>query len=167
MRQLAWRALAWAVSRPAIADWLIRRSQATPYFHLNSYMERWWLFNPTVEDDPRRFEWLPSIRIHHILRGDKGRHRHNHPWDARTIILKGWYYEDRDDGDMLHVRARGYTGALEAGSFHHIAAVSPGGVWTLFFHWKWQHTWGFDTEQGFVPWKEYDRTAPAKAAERN
>lgn len=139
------------------ADWLIRRAQRTPYFHLEGYMERWWLFNPTPplnSGKGRRFEWLPSIRVHHILRPDNDRHLHNHPWDARTIILKGCYVEHREGG-KINVMLPGTTQRIEADTFHRIAQVSQGGVWTLFISWKWKHTWGFKTEQGFVPWREY------------
>lgn len=38
--------LAWLLSRPTVADWLIRRAMRTPYIHIDGYMSRWWLFNP-------------------------------------------------------------------------------------------------------------------------
>lgn len=151
-----WKAIAWFVSKPAVADWLIKRAQRTPYLHLEGYMNRWWLFNPTPPLNGgrgRRFEWLPSIRIHHILRADQDRHEHNHPWDARTIILKGCYVEQR--GSKIDVLLAGDTRRIDADTFHRIRLVSQGGVWTLFISWKYQHTWGFKTEEGFVPWREY------------
>lgn len=151
---MIWKLIAILAHRNA--DWLIRRAQRTPYFHLEGYMERWWLFNPTPplnSGKGRRFEWLPSVRVHHILRGDLDRHQHNHPWDARTIILKGSYVERRDD--KYFVRLPGTTAEIKADTFHHIENVSEGGVWTLFISWKWKHVWGFRTEQGFVPWRTY------------
>ena len=157
MGALFWRLVAFIVTRPAITEWLIKRAQRTPYFHLEGYMNRWWLFNPTPplnDGQGRRFEWLPSIRIHHILRADNDRHPHNHPWNARTIILRGVYVEERDDG--CRVRWPGDTATLKANDFHRIVSVSHGGVWTLFFSWRWQHTWGFRQEDGSVmPWREY------------
>lgn len=152
-----WRIIARIVSRPAVADYIIRRAQRTPYFHLEGYMERWWLFNgtpPLSGGKGRRFEWLPSIRVHHILRADHDRHPHNHPWNARTIILRGFYLEKRDDG--THLRMRGDTATLKANDFHRILSVPADGVWTLFISWRWRHVWGFRQDDGSVtPWQEY------------
>lgn len=151
-----WRFVAHVVSRPRIADALIHRAQATPYLHLKGYMLRWWLFNPTPPlsgGKGRRFDWLPSIRIHHILRADDARHPHSHPWPARTFILKGWYRERRDEG--VFIRKPGDTAALRHDEFHNIEAVSPGGVWTLFVSYRWRHVWGFRTPEGVVPWRKY------------
>lgn len=153
---LAWRAVAAVVSHPRIATWLIARAQRTPYYHLTGYMGRWWLFNgtpPLCDGKGRRFEWLPSIRIHHILRADGDRHPHNHPWRARTFVLRGWYIERRDAG--VFIRSRGATAALGHDEFHHIESVGPGGVWTMFVSWKWRHVWGFRTPDGVVPWRKY------------
>lgn len=155
-----WRTIARIIARPAVADWLIKRSMRTPYFHLDGYMDRWWLFNPYPAKNGGRgkaWEWLPSVRVHHILREDLGRHMHNHPWDARTIILRGWYIEVREEGGlpMTYTRRQGDTALIEADRFHHIAEVSPGGVWTLFITFKYRHVWGFKTPAGFVPWREY------------
>lgn len=154
-----WKFIAKIVSRPAVAQWLYRHS--TPYFDLRDedgslYMHRVWLFNPTPplnNGRGRRWEWLPSVRMHHIMRPDNERHPHNHPWPARTIILKGWYVEERDTGRFF--REAGDTATLDAGEFHRIVRVSKGGVWTLFITWRWQHVWGFRTDDGFVPWREY------------
>lgn len=167
MNNAIWELIAYIVSRPSVADWLIRQAQRTPYFHLEGYMERWWVFNPTPaknNGDGRRFKWLPSIRIHHILRGDHERHQHNHPWDARTIILKGSYLEKRTY--CLYNRYAGDTASIKANDFHTIDSVSPGGVWTLFITWRWRHTWGFQTKHGFVPWRMYleEQSAPVSAA---
>jgi len=152
-----WDLIARFAAKPAVADWLIRRAQRTPYFHLEGYMERWWLFNPTPplnSGKGRRFEWLPSVRIHHILRADNDRHLHNHPWDARTIILKGCYVERREN-NRINVMLPGNTQRIGAHTFHRIETVSQGGVWTLFISWKWQHVWGFKTDKGFVEWQDY------------
>lgn len=151
-----WKLIAKIAARPAVRRYLVERAKRTPYFHLDGYMNRWWLFNPTPamnNGKGRRFEWLPSIRVHHILRADNDRHPHNHPWDARTIILAGFYVEKRDEG--VYARLPGDTAVIEADTFHRILSVSDGGVWTLFISWKWQHVWGFRTADGFVPWRKY------------
>lgn len=183
MRELIWRGIAAIITRPAIARRLIARAKRTPYFHLTRpdgsvYMERFWLFNAyqaRSDGEGKRWPWLPSIRIHHIAEPDRDLHLHDHPWNARTIVLDGWYVEERpwdalDDGVAASVdgmvqsedgtrglfnRARGYTGRLLFGEFHRIAAVSSGGVWTLFITWGTRGTWGFDVDGEKVPWRDY------------
>lgn len=167
MRDLLWELLADFVSRPAVADYLIRRAQRTPYFDLEGYMERDWLFNPyetegeEAERHGRKINWLPSIRIHHILRRDNDRHLHDHPWNARTIILKGWYIERRLEGtgpfpiEVQYVRCNGDTAEINHGDFHSIDEVSVGGVYTMFFTWDYVGTWGFLVNGKKIPWREY------------
>lgn len=156
-------------ARPRVADYIIRRAMCTPYRHLPGYMERYWLFNPYgehAEDKSARFKWLPSVRVHHILRADEDRAMHDHPWDARTMILRGWYWERRLHSveetselrvvnyDLFH-RQPGHTAAIRFGEFHSIDQVSVGGVWTLFFTWKYRGMWGFDVDGVKVPWRDY------------
>lgn len=187
MRNLLWRLVAFIVTRPTVTAWLITRAHRTPYFHITSqdgssiYMGRWWLFNaygrgPDGESLPARWPWLPSVRVHHIIRPDSDRHLHDHPWNARTIVLDGCYTEERPTSGMprdelLHAggfvlppnepkraifhRRAGYTGRLIFGQYHRISTVSEGGVWTMFWTWRKQGTWGFDVDGVKVPWREY------------
>lgn len=180
-----WRFLAWLVTREKVFVWLLRRAFRTPYSHITNadgsdvYMRRFWLFNPYGSESgerlegsdaaPRRSWWrevLPSVRIHHIKRADQDRHLHSHPWNARTIILKGWYEEERyldetprgtawrqlrgqDRRDLglppasgllvnteHHVRVAGYTGRLLFKQYHRITKVPNDGVWTMFITWR-------------------------------
>lgn len=167
MNELFWKLVAYVVSRRAVSDWIIARAQRTPYWHLEGYMDRWWFLNPypNRSDDPdtrnRLMRALPSIRVHHILRADLDRNLHDHPWNARTIILRGAYVEKRlvpflgQKIEKLFNRNVGDTATLKFREFHTIALVSPGGVWTLFLTWKYQGTWGFLTDEGKIPHKEY------------
>lgn len=172
MQTLLWRLIALVVSRPPIARYLIERSKRTPYFHLTGYMNRWWLFNgyparmPGTDRDrqaARRWGFLPSIRIHHILREDRGAHPHDHPWDARTIILDGWYVERRDR--ERRVLRGGDTARILHGDFHHIEQVSDGGVLTLFITWKYLGTWGFMVDGRKIPHREYGELYPSRTDE--
>jgi len=156
-----------------IVDWIIRRAMRTPYFHLEGYMDRWWLFNgyPEGKESERRWKWLPSIRIHHILRADLGRHLHDHPWNARTIILRGWYTERRREmtdyprflgveNRMViepYTRRAGQTAKLKFGEYHTIDEVSPGGVWTFFIIGKYRGEWGFLVNGKKIPHDQYWR----------
>lgn len=186
MINLFWRLLAKLLARPAIAAWLITRAQKTPYLHIQSadgqevYMGRWWLFNPyDRETHLGRMRWCPwSIRVHHIMRPDADRDLHDHPWDARTVILRGLYTEERlepyetadllkKDADLrwvpgheiqrLAVRTRkaGDTAQLNHGEYHRIDEVSPGGVYTLFITSRWKGDWGFLVNGVKVAWREY------------
>jgi hypothetical protein len=92
--------------------------------------------------------------MHHILRRDLDPHKHCHPWPARTLVFKGWYVEECDDG--LHLRAAGDTATLRHDEFHRITEVSPGGVYTLFVTWPWVHSWSFRLDDGTpVNWRRY------------
>lgn len=165
----------WFLSRERVADWLIRRAQRTPYTHIDGYMLRWWLFNPY---DPAtrktRWAWFPwSVRVHHILREDRDQHFHDHPWNARTVILRGWYLEAREVeqpaarfNSMEEWREAnrrpswrymmpGSTAAIRFNSFHRIAQVSPGGVFTLFVTGPFLGDWGFKVDGKKVPHKCY------------
>lgn len=185
MRELLWRAVAWLVTRERVAQWLIRWAQRHPYAAITSrdgtdvYMWRGWVFNPYGKDaageiTAPRWTWLPSIRVHHILRADDDDHMHDHPWNARTIVLRGRYMEDRppaqgervfidefgDPMPSMYLRERGYTGRVLFGQYHRISAVPPGGVWTLWFTWGKQGTWGFLVDGKKVPWREYLQDNP-------
>jgi len=177
MREFVWRAIARFVSRPRVASWLIERSKRTPYYPIMSrdgvelYMDRWWLFNAYSKDandnpGPPRWSRLPSIRVHHILREDSDDHLHDHPWNARTIVLRHWYAEERpartpfaefaNDARQKFLRRRGYTGRVLFGEYHRISAVPrETGVYTLWFTWRYRGTWGFNVDGVKVPYREY------------
>lgn len=178
MKDFLWDVLVHCLSRPFIADWLIRRAKRRPYTHIiksdQYYMRRFWLFNPypsRVYPWPlfwrQHWSWLPSIRLHHIMQPDDDPHLHDHPWDFRTVILKGWYMEDRLVGryrgatDLFeyctrHKREPGDTAALAFGQFHQITAVNRSGCWTLFITWKYQGRWGFLVRGHKIPHREYN-----------
>lgn len=160
------------LARPAVTDWLIRRAKRTPYRHIigpdgSVYMKRYWLFNPyEAESDGARPWWhFPiGIRLHHIWREDDDRGAlHDHPWNARTFVLRGWYKEVRmlcmhDDGtqtDAYIKRRAGATASLEYGEYHRITKVSPGGVWTLFITGRKRGTWGFLVNGKKVQWRKF------------
>ncbi len=153
---------------PEVSDWLIAKSKATPYLNIDGYMNRDWLFNPYptyAEKQARKEAGMPELgyngpsgRIHHILRHDFDRHHHDHPWPARTIILAGWYVEDRlmPDGSVKSFRREaGDTATIGYGEYHTITEVSPGGVWTLFITEEYQGTWGFLVDGVKIPYRTY------------
>lgn len=171
-----WKLIARILARPAVANWLINRSFKTPYMHLPSnedpsYMGRFWLFNPydRVTNKPR-WRWCPwSVRIHHIKRADAERDMHDHPWNARTIILQGGYVEERLNPEfesmlssfpsnwptVTFCRSAGDTAKLGFEQYHRITHVVPDGAWTLFISGPWQGVWGFLVDGVKVKWREY------------
>ncbi len=174
MREWLWSVFARFLARPLVWAWLVRRGKRTPYTHIHGedgslYMARYWIFN---RYDVRPRAWwrdkLPSVRLHYIRRPDADRHMHDHPWDARSIVLKGWYAEVRPhDTESLRqplsglasarffMRKPGTTATIGFGEFHRITQVPPDGVWTLFITWKYRGTWGFLVDGQKVPYKEY------------
>lgn len=168
-----WRAAARFLIQPGRVDRLIARAKETPYSPIvkdgDVYMERYWLFNPyDLRPDGEKSIWarvkghLPSVRLHKICRPDRDRHPHDHPWRARTIVLRGWYREARvicpklSGASEYRFLGAGTTQRLELGDYHQIVDLSPRGeVWTMFITWKYQGTWGFLVNGAKVPWKKY------------
>lgn len=163
-----WNIIAWVVTRGIVFDWLKTWAFKRPYKHIRSpdgesqYMGRWWVI-------PRYRNW-PCIRLHHIQREDMDRHLHSHPFSYRTVVLRGYYVEERPipnvhewDGEPFDVvptelsfLSEGDTATNKYKSFHRITEVSAGGVWTLFVMWGGKRgDWGFLTENGYVSAKDY------------
>lgn len=184
MLEFLWRGIARIVSTRRVSAWLIERSKRTPYFPITArddqseiYMDRWWLFNAYRKDAndntlPGRWGWLglPSIRVHHIMRADDDPHCHDHPWNARTILLRGYYFEQRPgaapdalkwlDGwpegrRSLYMRVAGDTQPVRFEQYHRISDVSSSGVYTLWFTWRYRGTWGFLVDGVKVPYRKY------------
>ena len=177
-----WRWFAKLLAHPTIAAWIIDFAQRTPYQHIMSkdgnemYMGRWWLFNPYDRETHKpKHRWFPwSLRIHHIMVPDSDRDLHDHPWNARTVILFGGYTEqrllDHEDPALrgLNVphgaqateyidRNPGDTTTLKHGEYHRIDRLldTDTGAFTLFITSNWQGEWGFLVNGVKVHWKKY------------
>jgi hypothetical protein len=157
-----WRAVARILACTAVVDAIIAYAKRRPYSHLYGYMGRWWVMPRWLlgRDEfgslfPRN--WLPfAIRLHHILRYDADLDLHDHPRTFRTIILRGWYWEEDVFGKTRYFAA-GDTAHRPFHTFHRITQVSPGGVWTLFIMGRKRHEWGFLTGDPprKVHWRKY------------
>lgn len=176
-----WKLLAKFLSQPWVVDWLIKQALRRPYTHIFSqdgktvYMYRFWLFNPymlssmkealRLAGKPIPWSFPISIRLHRIMRKDLDRHLHDHPWNARTIILRGYYSEDRllNPKDLnslervFYFRTAGQTATLNFNEYHKITDVSPDGVWTMFITYKWRGTWGYLVDGVKVPFHIYNK----------
>lgn len=175
MRNLVWQILGKFLALPFVTAALIAQARKTPFTHLRHpdgrlYMARWWLFNGWGEARNRLLSWIPfSIRVHYIATADEDRELHDHPWPARTFILKGWYKETRlvgskrigssvageyfvGGGQVEFMRKTGDTATLDFCEFHRISEISPGGVYTLFLCFGWAGDWGFLSPTGRKVW---------------
>lgn len=158
---MLYKLLAKLFSQPKVFNYLLNRAKKTPYSHIYGvddkelYMERYWLFNAYPESGgKRKFDWFPfAVRIHKIVKEDNDRHLHDHPWNARTFILKGWYNEERKD--CFYRRCKGDTSRLNFGEYHRITEVCEEGVYTLFITGKYRGTWGFLVDEIKVNYKKY------------
>jgi hypothetical protein len=147
-------------------NWLVNKliafAKRTPYLHLfhadgSAYMERYWLLDT---------RWL-SIKVHWIATPDYDRHMHDHPWWFASLVLRGWYVEQRPlsrvpyywneghEASYVVIRRPWDFGYRGIGERHRISQVSDGGVWTLFINGPRARKWGFHTEEGWIYWKDY------------
>ena len=137
--------------------------------------KRWVLFERYVVRDADgvyldrlRIIETPWFRVyfHRILRSDKDRHLHDHPWSFLSIILRGGYWE--------HTEPRGFriwapterawkkqwsVIRHKATDLHRLELPEGESVWTLVFAGRRIREWGFQTENGWVPWREYLKEA--------
>ena len=125
-------------------------------------MGRWWLFNGYSSSDvpdryaKKKYPWLPSVRVHHICLPDDDRHEHDHPFFARSLIIKGFYVEERRTaGEATRVMRAGDTNQIIPNDFHRIVRLSDGGVWTIFITFNVTQSWGFWVDGKKVDRKEY------------
>lgn len=134
------------------------------------YMERFALFQT---------KYL-SARLHHIVREDRDRHLHDHPWDFTSVVLQGGYQEFtpfRESGEPVWSlgssedevcfgcwRLAGSIGRRRALDRHKIAQVLPD-TWTLFITGPYKNQWGFYTRNGKIPYREYLGLPPKDVVE--
>lgn len=151
-----WGAIASIAIRPFVRIAIIRQAKKRPYTHIGGYMERYWIV-------PESWNLPFAVRVHWIKRPDADLYVHDHPWNWRTIILQGYYIEE-DAFGVFRRRTAGDTVGASAETFHRIADICPGGVWTVFITGRRRNDWGFMVPRpsglgGSFPrkihWKEY------------
>ena len=110
------------------------------------YMRRWVL----------EARWF-TVRLHHILREDYDRTTwHDHPWWFLSMVLRGWYVEDRPGivADAT-IRRRFSVAFRPAAALHRIVEVSPGGAWTFVVTGAKRRVWGFVDQAAWVDWRTW------------
>lgn len=149
----------WLIAK--IAEPLIAEAKQTPYFHLEDYMNRWWLHR----EGARNADGSPAVqagRIHEILRSDDDRDLHDHPFAYTTIILKGGYWEETpvDPARPAGERRREWHGPgsilqRKASDAHRLIVPAGKTATTLFMTGARIKEWGFWTPDGWVHWRRY------------
>lgn len=102
-----------------------------------------------------------SIYLHNIRQSDLDKHFHDHPWNFKSLILRGSYKEYFTcDPHHQFVLGQTYTpGNLvehRAEDSHKIVLLTPE-VWTLVFVFGPRRDWGYQTEIGFINHRDYRR----------
>lgn len=114
--------------------------------------------------------------LHNILRPDRDRHLHNHPWNrSYSIVLHGGYVEERlllahgsctcdarghmepctaHEGTLIRKLVPGDQNELSRNDFHRIVEVQPD-TWTLFLHDERVGEWGYHVDSKFVLRDDY------------
>ena len=111
---------------------MIKRKEHT-HGHWIDYLKRHYLI---------RTKWL-GVFIHQFWSGDEDG-IHCHPWSNMTFVLRGGFYEELADGQVLW-RPPGFWCCRKAEQFHRIILKpgTEGKVWTLFIRFKRYRRWGF------------------------
>lgn len=110
------------------------------------YLERYYLFLR----DRNTFPF--NIFLHKFKKSDPD-DLHDHPWNYRTIVIKGGYWETTPEGKFW--RGVGHYRFCEARSLHRIELEKDVDCWTLFIPGKYKREWGFMTNNKWVQWEEY------------
>ena len=110
-----------------------------------------------------RLKLTPSTRwgglfLHVFHRGDEDRHLHDHPWNFWTFPLVSYNEEWGDEGYGIHERrVHRFRLHYRKATFNHRIMHPRDGrkIVTLVWHGPKIRSWGFWTEEGWVPWRRY------------
>ena len=116
-----------------------------------------------------RLGWLPTVWVHRFVQPDGDAELHNHPWGwALSVVLRGAYTEERLGWPERVVRR---FNVITGDTWHRVAKLHGGEVWTLFMTGQPRRSWGFLASARVVPWRDHvdardhasAHTAPTKA----
>ena len=111
------------------------------------YLERYYIFLK----DRKNFPF--NIFIHKFLKSDPD-DLHDHPWEFRTFILAGGYWEHTEEGTFW--RGPGSYRYAPANTFHRVELdKNIPYCWTLFIPSISKKDWGFKTMQGWIQHEKY------------
>lgn len=123
------------------------------------YLERYYVFLK----DRKCFPF--NIFIHKFLKSDPD-DLHDHPWEFRTFILAGGYWEHTDDG--VFWRSPGTYRYAPARTYHRVELDKDiPYCWTLFIPSVARTDWGFRTKSGWLQNEAYFKMKRAAKAAKN
>jgi len=93
-----------------------------------------------------------SARYHQILESDMA-DLHDHPWDFVSVILSGSYVETTIDGEREY--GPGSVLVRPAEHLHRLTIPARKPVWTFITLGPPRRRWGFQTNDGWTPWRDY------------
>jgi hypothetical protein len=102
-----------------------------------------------------------AVYLHDLNLPDSDRDPHDHPWSFWSVVLRGGYSEHwfpYPNTGFLHYEEQTWKRwslhRMGTEHAHSITTVEPR-TKTLVFAGRRRRTWGFFTEDGWVPWTEY------------
>lgn len=108
-----------------------------------------------------------ALYLHWIFKTDDDRDPHDHPFVFRSFIVRGGYTERLwhiAPGKMRSIRCfdrrwnRFSWHKMDQRHAHMIQTIVPGTITFIVAGPKRENgRWGFYTERGFIPWKDYNR----------
>lgn len=113
------------------------------YFQGDLYMRRWRLGS----------KGWPGLRLHHIVRSDKDRELHDHPFWFVSLILRGGYREHYQDGTSRDFTAPALV-FRKARELHRLELFDGAATWTLVLRGAYCRAWGF-VPVGWIPWQKF------------
>jgi hypothetical protein len=129
-----------------VANWLnrlFRMEEINGAERCPTYLFRWTLV---------RFRSF-AVYLHHFVGDDWARDLHDHPKRFISIGLRGRYKEETPSGERIF-RAP-WIRSFPATHVHRILMVDGSTCWTLVIVLNAVRTWGFWTDNGWVPWRRY------------
>ncbi len=131
------------------------------------YLTRYFVFpfwgrksDKTNDDNTRSFPY--AIYLHRIWRSDNDQFLHDHPWSFITVILGGGYTEEVPHitrglpALSRNVRNRFNAKIVRSTDLHRVrlhGKEEP--AWSLMLVGPRVRDWGFQTNDGWVYWKDY------------
>ena len=120
------------------------------------YLERYYVF---LKD---RSTFPFNVFLHKFLKSDPD-DVHDHPWNYRTLILKGGYWEwipqfnnkGHKASEIAVWRGAGSFRSAKANSYHRVELDPNVECWTLFIPGRKKREWGFLSKGTWVQWEKY------------
>jgi hypothetical protein len=128
---------------------ILDREEKRPYLHRYYLLQTRWLG-----------KWFPKLSyrivLHNCVLSDEDG-LHDHPWDWKSKVLAGGYWEHTPEGEHWRGPEGGWR-SRKASDFHRLV-LDPDcqeETWSLFVMGPKKKEWGFlDKDGQWVPWYEY------------